>query len=60
VEKFLVRIFGFIWIGITILASFTIAEKPSGSGMAICFLLMSLGMTYFHFSGIFDPERSTT
>ena len=56
-EKFFTRTFGVVWIGMIVFLSFIIAEKPSESGMAIGFLLMSAGMVYFHFSGKFDPNH---
>lgn len=57
-EKFFAKFFGIIWIGIIVFLSFIIVEKPSESGMAIGFLIMSLGMTYLHFSGEFDPPTA--
>ena len=56
-EKFFTRAFGVVWIGMIVLLLFVIVEKPSESGMAIGFILMSIGMAYFHFSGEFDPEN---
>ena len=56
-EKFFTRKFGVVWIGMIIFLSFIIAERPSESGIAISFLIVSIGMTYFHFSGQFDPEK---
>jgi len=59
-DKFFSRVFGVVWIAMTIFLSFQIAEKPSESGMEIGFLLMSLMMTYCHFSGEFDPPSNST
>ena len=56
-EKLFTRMFGVVWIGMIIFLSFIIAERPSESGIAISFLIVSIGMTYFHFSGQFDPEK---
>ena len=58
-EKLFTRMFGVVWIGMIIFLSFIIAERPSES-MAIGFLIMSIGMAYFHLSGQFDPETPTT
>ena len=46
-EKLFTRMFGVVWIGMIIFLSFIIAERPSES-MAIGFLIMSIGMAYFH------------
>ena len=61
-EKLFTRMFGVVWIGMIIfLSSFIITERPSESiSMAIGFLIMSIGMAYFHLSGQFDPETPTT
>ncbi|OGF83315.1 hypothetical protein A3B18_01555 [Candidatus Giovannonibacteria bacterium RIFCSPLOWO2_01_FULL_46_13] len=59
-EKIIARVFGIIWVGMIVFLSFQIADKPSESGMAIGFLLISLGMTYLHFSGEFDPPTNST
>ncbi len=59
-EKFVTRAFGIVCIGMIVFLGFQIAGKPRESGMAIGFLLLSLGMTYFHFSGEFDPPTNQT
>lgn len=59
-DKFFSRAFGLVWIGMIVLLSFKIAEGLIELGMAVGFLLLSLGMTYFHFSGKFDPTSNPT
>jgi len=59
-EKFFVRAFGVVWIGIIVFLLLHIAERPSESGMAIGFFLMSIAMVYFHFSGQFDDPEAPT
>ena len=60
-EKSLIKIFGVIWIIMALFLSFIIIQKPSESGIAIGFLLMSISMAWLHLSGMFNPpEISTT
>ena len=54
-EKFFVRAFGLVWIGMIAFLSCIVSQDPMGSGMAIGFILMCAGLSYYHFSGEFDP-----
>ena len=54
-ELYAVRVYGIIWIALAIFLLAVIVKDPKTSGMAIGFLGLSIGMSYMHLSGNFDP-----